>query len=159
MQALDYWNERIRKDINMIRFTQKRTGLGYRPLARRYVGQDPDLPATKEGIAIAASIALWGNKMDLSLYSRCGTPIRMSFPTEAAEANLCTTMRMLWRRTGTLRRAGGGQDIIVDNAGFRADYRSAPRATLDSIRYCETVTFQLKSHPTLFLTHFEKDLL
>jgi hypothetical protein len=32
------------------------------------LGRIPNLPKTSEGIDVAASIALWGNKMDLSIW-------------------------------------------------------------------------------------------
>jgi hypothetical protein len=165
MQALDYWN----KDSAGYQYDpflkQKRAGLiSSTGSAEAMLAKIPDLPATKEGIAIAASIALWGNKMDLSLWPADAANADkdvFSVILEAAVENLLHNDEdVLAAHCDKLRQSGGGQvDIIVDNAGFELITDLALAQHLIQAGIAKTVTFQLKSHPTFVSDALEKDLL
>jgi hypothetical protein len=165
MQALDYWNEDSEGYQYDPFLVQKRAGLlSSVGSAEAMLAKIPDLPATKEGIAIAASIALWGNKMDLSLWPADAANADkdvFSPILEAAEANLLHNDEdALAAHCDKLRQAGGGQvDIIVDNAGFELITDLALAQYLIQSGIAKTVTFQLKSHPTFVSDALEKDLL
>jgi hypothetical protein len=165
MQALDYWNEDSEGYQYDPFLVQKRAGLlSSTGSAEAMLAKIPDLPATKEGIAIAASIALWGNKMDLSLWpaDAANSDKDVFSPIlEAAEANLLHNDEdALAAHCDKLRQAGGGQvDIIVDNAGFELITDLALAQHLIQSGIAKTVTFQLKSHPTFVSDALEKDLL
>ncbi len=125
----------------------------------------PHLPkGSSEGINIAASIALWGNKMDLSLWpadaANAGIDIFSNILDKAHENLLHDDSKRLAEHCETLRLKGGGNvDIIVDNAGFEliTDLALAQYLVESGIASC--VTFQLKSHPTFVSDALEKDLL
>lgn len=125
----------------------------------------PDLPtSSSEGINLAASIALWGNKMDLSLWpadaSNSNIDVFSSILDRAQENLLHDDSQKLSAHCEKLRQNGGGNvDIIVDNAGFEliTDLALAQYLVDSGISSC--VTFQLKSHPTFVSDALEKDLL
>lgn len=125
----------------------------------------PDLPkSSSEGINLAASIALWGNKMDLSLWpadaSNANIDIFSTILDKAHENLLHDDSKILAEHCEKLRQQGGGNvDIIVDNAGFEliTDLALAQYLVDSGIASC--VTFQLKSHPTFVSDALEKDLL
>jgi hypothetical protein len=168
MQALDYWNPESVGYMFDPFLKQKRAGLlSSTGSAEAMLAKIPDLPATKEGIAIAASIALWGNKMDLSLWPADAANANVdvfSVILEAAVENLLHNDEdVLARHCDQLRlKAGGGGgqvDIIVDNAGFELITDLALAQHLIQSGIAKTVTFQLKSHPTFVSDALEKDLL
>ena len=69
IQAIGYWDEGSRGYMYDPFEKQKRAGLESSPgSAEPMLAKIPSLPNTSEGIDLAASIALWGNKMDLSLW-------------------------------------------------------------------------------------------
>ena len=126
----------------------------------------------KDGVALAVELALWGNKMDLSLW-----PVKVKKSEyddqaedeenvfakvlEAAKENLLhDDTEQLVALCETIRAKGGGNiDIIVDNAGFElvTDLALADHLIADGVAKC--VMFQLKSHPTFVSDAMEKDLL
>ena len=125
----------------------------------------PDLPKTSsEGINLAASIALWGNKMDLSLWpadaANADIDIFSTILDKAHENLLHDDSEKLAEHCEKLRQKGGGNvDIIVDNAGFEliTDLALAQYLVDSGIASC--VTFQLKSHPTFVSDALDSDLL
>lgn len=125
----------------------------------------PDLPkSSSEGINLAASIALWGNKMDLSLWPADATHASMDiFSTilDKAQDNLLhDDSSTLANHCEKLQQNGGGNvDIIVDNAGFELITDLALAQFLIDSGIASCVTFQLKSHPTFVSDALEKDLL
>jgi hypothetical protein len=125
----------------------------------------PDLPkSSSEGINLAASIALWGNKMDLSLWpadaSHATIDIFSSILDKAQDNLLHDDSDKLAKHCEALRQKGGGNvDIIVDNAGFELITDLALAQFLVDSGIASCVTFQLKSHPTFVSDALEKDLL
>jgi len=122
------------------------------------------LPKTREGVALAAAFALWGNKMDLSIWPADAENSSMDVFANilhAADENLLhDDTDKLTEYCETLRERGDGQiDIIIDNAGFELVTDLALADHLIASRVAQTVTFQLKSHPTFVSDALEKDLL
>jgi len=121
------------------------------------------LPKTKEGVALAAAFALWGNKMDLSIWPADAENSSMDVFAEilhAADDNLLhDDTEVLTDHCEVLRERGDGNvDIIVDNAGFELVTDLALADHLVASGVAEVVTFQLKSHPTFVSDALEKDL-
>jgi hypothetical protein len=123
--------------------------------------------AWKEGVSVAAELALWGNKMDLSLWpAEVGSSDKGEHDNvfakvlEVAKENLLHDDTAKLQQTAErLRQNGGGNvDIIVDNAGFElvTDLALADHLIADGVASC--VTFQLKAHPTFVSDALEKDL-
>lgn len=117
-----------------------------------------------QGTKLAASIALWGNKMDLSLWpadTKTATKdIFSAILDKAQEGLLHDDSPVLIEHCEKLRARGGGNvDIIVDNAGFELITDLALGQYLVESGIAKCVTFQLKSHPTFVSDALEKDLL
>lgn len=165
MQAIGYWDEDSPGYRNDPFRKQKRAGLESSVgSAEPMLEKIPNLPKTAEGIDLAASIALWGNKMDLSIWpadaKNADIDVFSSILESAAENLLHDDLELLAQHCETLRANGGGNvDIIVDNAGFEliTDLALAQHLIESGIASC--VTFQLKSHPTFVSDALEKDLL
>ena len=168
MECLAYWDPEA-PTYKFDPFSkQKRAGLETSPgSAENVMARLTTLPHTKEGVALAAAFALWGNKMDLSLW-----PVSTSseesqqvdvFSTVLQSANdnlLHDDTDTLTSHCETLQSNGGGAiDIIVDNAGFELVMDLALADHLVASGVANTVTFQLKSHPTFVSDAMEKDLL
>ena len=164
MQALGYWD----KDSAGYQYDpfakQKRAGLtssvaSAEPMLTRI----PSLPPTKEGIELAAAFALWGNKMDLSLWpadaANQNVDVFSEILEKAAENLLHDDSDTLGDYCDKLRsKRGGNVDIIVDNAGFELVTDLALGQHLVESGIAKCVTFQLKSHPTFVSDALEKDL-
>ena len=165
IQAIGYWDEGTPGYKHDPFLKQKQAGLKSSVgSAEPMLSKIPSLPKTSEGIDLAASIALWGNKMDLSLWpadaSNADVDIFSSILESASENLLHDDLGVLAAHCETLRKKGGGNvDIIVDNAGFEliTDLALAQHLVESGIASC--VTFQLKSHPTFVSDALEKDLL
>ena len=117
-----------------------------------------------DGVNIAASIALWGNKMDLSLWpadaANADVDIFSSILEKAHENLLHDDSKALAEHCRMLHSKGGGNvDIIVDNAGFELITDLALAQYLIDSGIAKCVTFQLKSHPTFVSDALERDLL
>ena len=121
--------------------------------------------AWKEGLSIAVELALWGNKMDLSIWpadAYGGEAAKNAFAQvlEVAKENLLhdDTDKLLEHCENLRTKGGGNIDIIIDNAGFElvTDLALADHLIADGVAKC--VTFQLKSHPTFVSDALEKDL-
>lgn len=165
IEAIGYWDEG-NPGFKYDPFAkQKRAGLESSVgSAEPMLGRIPKLPSTAEGIDLAASIALWGNKMDLSLWPADATntnvDIFSSILESASENLLHDDFGVLAEHCEMLRKKGGGNvDIIVDNAGFEliTDLALAEYLIESGIASC--VTFQLKSHPTFVSDALEKDII
>jgi hypothetical protein len=143
------------------------------------------LPHDQNGLALALSFALWGNQMDLSLWpadkanninkddgtTTTTTTIRddrfakvLAAASEqlladdtAAVANYCFDVL----KPSTHRGGGGGGnvDIIVDNACLELVTDLALATFLIESGVAQTVTFQLKAHPTFVSDALTTDLL
>ncbi|CAB9527222.1 glutamate O-methyltransferase [Seminavis robusta] len=165
MAAIGYWEP----DTAGYRYDpflkQKRAGLQSSVgSAEPMLAKIPALPRDSEGIQLAASIALWGNKMDLSLWPADMDNAKVDMFSQvlatASENLLHDDSDVLAAHCDKLRQTGGGNvDIIVDNAGFElvTDLALAQYLVQSGIAKC--VTFQLKSHPTFVSDALEKDLL
>jgi Damage-control phosphatase ARMT1-like domain len=118
----------------------------------------------QEAFDIAIQIALWGNKMDLSLWPADTSNSKMDvFSTilEKAHENLLhDDTTQLSNYCQTLYQKGGGIiDIIIDNAGFELITDLTLGQYLIQSGIAKIVTFQLKSHPTFVSDALEKDLI
>ena len=165
IQATGFWDKGSAGYMYDPFIKQKRAGLttsagSAEPMLKRI----PNLPKNDEGITLAASIALWGNKMDLSLWpadlENAQVDVFSEILEKAAENLLHDDSDKLSAYCEKLRAKGGGNvDIIVDNAGFElvTDLALAQHLVESGIAKC--VTFQLKSHPTFVSDAMEKDLL
>lgn len=166
IQAIGYWDEGTPGYKYDPFAKQKRAGLeSSAGSAEPMLAKIPDLPKTSsEGIDLAASIALWGNKMDLSLWpadaANADVDIFSSILESASDNLLHDDLGVLAEHCESLRKKGGGNvDIIVDNAGFELITDLALAQYLIESGIAATVTFQLKSHPTFVSDALEKDLL
>ena len=165
MEAIGYWDEGTPGYKYDPFVKQKRAGLESSVgSAEPMLGKIPNLPSTAEGIDLAASISLWGNKMDLSLWpadaANTNVDVFSSILESASENLLHDDLAVLAQHCEMLRSKGGGNvDIIVDNAGFEliTDLALAEHLIESGIAAC--VTFQLKSHPTFVSDALEKDLV
>jgi hypothetical protein len=120
--------------------------------------------ALATGIQLVASMALWGNQMDLSLWPADASHARQDIFTaildRAHEHLLHDDSDALTEHCQRWHRQGGGQiDIIVDNAGFELVTDLALAQYLVQSGIAQRVTFQLKSHPTFVSDAQTKDLL
>lgn len=164
MEAIGYWDEGTAGYKYDPFARQKQAGLESSVgSAEPMLSKIPTLPKTSEGIELAASIALWGNKMDLSIWpadaADTHVDIFTSILASASENLLHDDFDKLASHCKQLRENGGGNvDIIVDNAGFEliTDLALAQHLVESGIASC--VTFQLKSHPTFVSDALEKDL-
>lgn len=165
MQAIGYWDKGTAGYMYDPFLKQKRAGLvSSVGSAEAMLGKIPNLPKTSEGIGIASSIALWGNKMDLSLWpadvEHANVDIFSSILEKAHENLLHDDTQALADLCAKLQAKGGGKvDIIVDNAGFELVTDLALAQHLIESGIASVVTFQLKSHPTFVSDALEKDLL
>eukprot|EP00566_Odontella_aurita_P014699 CAMPEP_0113586980 /NCGR_PEP_ID=MMETSP0015_2-20120614/34617_1 /TAXON_ID=2838 /ORGANISM="Odontella" /LENGTH=542 /DNA_ID=CAMNT_0000492515 /DNA_START=25 /DNA_END=1653 /DNA_ORIENTATION=+ /assembly_acc=CAM_ASM_000160 len=121
------------------------------------------LPPTREGTGLAAAFALWGNKMDLSIWpadaDNADRDVFSEILERAGENLLHDDANELEDHCEGLRERGGGNvDVIVDNAGFELVTDLALADHLVSAGVAGVVTFQLKSHPTFVSDAMEKDL-
>lgn len=165
IEAIGYWDEGTPGFKYDPFIKQKRAGLESSVgSAEPMLEKIPKLPKTAEGIDLAASIALWGNKMDLSIWpadaANTNVDIFSSILESASENLLHNDLGVLGEHCESLRMKGGGSvDIIVDNAGFEliTDLALAQHLIESGIASC--VTFQLKSHPTFVSDALEKDLI
>jgi len=142
----------------------KRAGLDSSVKSAEYMLEKvASLPNTKEGVALAAAFALWGNKMDLSIWPADAENSSLDVFAKilhAADDNLLhDDTDLLTERCEMLRERGDGKiDIIVDNAGFELVTDLALADHLISSGVAQVVTFQLKGHPTFVSDALEKDL-
>lgn len=177
IDVIQYWDENDRvssgKNPGYLYdpfIKQKRAGLvssvasaeGVLGKINNLVASDED--SIDQGTRLAASIALWGNKMDLSLWpadTKTATQdIFSAILDKATEGLLHDDSSLLVEHFEKLKAKGGGNiDIIVDNAGFEliTDLAMAQYLVESGIAKC--VTFQLKSHPTFVSDAMESDLL
>ena len=132
MQCLGYW-DRSSAGYNYDPFAkQKRAGLvSSVGSAEPVLAKIPHLPANTDGLNFAVSLALWGNKMDLSLWpadtESAATDVFSSILAAATENLLHDDIPKLdaycfdvLKRKNNSNNGddGAAVDIIVDNAGF-----------------------------------------
>jgi len=126
METLDYFNPESSTYMYDPFAKQKRAGLDTSvATAEPILSQIKDLGKkdVKDGFALAAAFALWGNKMDLSIWPADGKDdVPEMFQKILASANdnlLHDDTTTLVRYGQKLLDNGGGEiDVVVDNAGF-----------------------------------------
>ena len=119
--------------------------------------------SVEDGFGLAAAFALWGNKMDLSLWpTEENDNIPGTFQKILADANdnllHDDTKQLVTYGKSLLEKGGGCIDIVVDNAGFELVMDLALADYLIASNIASKVRFQLKSHPTFVSDALEKDL-
>ncbi|GAX15636.1 hypothetical protein FisN_3Hh108 [Fistulifera solaris] len=172
MQAIGYWDPKSPGYQHDPFLAQKQAGLhssvtSAESVLAKLFYQTPEVlheESLEAGLALATSIALWGNKMDLSLWpadkEQRNSDIFSKILEQASQNLLHDDTQVLRRHCQMLKERGGGQvDIIVDNAGFELVTDLALAHYLIESGIATTVTFQLKSHPTFVSDALEKDLL
>ena len=163
MDCLGYWDAESPGYLYDPFEKQKQAGLGSSTAsAESVLAKISQLPPTDDGLQVALSMALWGNKMDLSLWPADvsqNSDIFSSILAKAHENLLHDDSLAVAQYCSKLRDRGGGMvDIIVDNAGFELVTDLAAAQHLIESGIAHTVTFQLKSHPTFVSDALEKDL-
>jgi len=131
--------------------------------AENLLGKIAALPKTREGAGLAAAFALWGNKMDLSIWpadaENSSTDVFAGILQAGKDNLLHDDTDALTEHCDVLRARGDGRvDIIVDNAGFELVTDLALADHLVASGVASVVTFQLKSHPTFVSDALEQDL-
>jgi len=165
IQAIGYWDEGTIGYQYDPFAKQKRAGLlSSVASAEAVLGKVTSMVSAPNGVALAASIALWGNKMDLSLWpadaTAGDTDVFTAILDSAAKNLLHDDSEALISHCQKLKEKGGGAlDIIIDNAGFELITDLVLGQFLVQSGIAHTVTFQLKSHPTFVSDALEKDLL
>jgi len=124
----------------------------------------PSLPHTPEGMKLASAFALWGNKMDLSIWPADDNDkakhVFNDILSKASENLLHDDTLQLTQTLSKLQQKGGGKiHIIVDNAGFELVTDLALADYLLQSKCAHTIVFELKSHPTFVSDALEKDLM
>lgn len=119
--------------------------------------------SVEDGFGLASAFALWGNKMDLSIWptdENSNIPGAFQKILASANDNLLhdDTKALIEHGQKLLEKGGGNVDIVVDNAGFELIMDLALADYLIASNIASTVTFQLKSHPTFVSDALEMDL-
>jgi hypothetical protein len=119
--------------------------------------------SVEDSFGLAAAFALWGNKMDLSIWpteENSNIPGVFQQILASANDNLLhdDTNELVRHGQNLLAKGGGNVDIVVDNAGFELIMDLALADYLIASGIASKVTFQLKSHPTFVSDALEKDL-
>jgi len=166
MEAIDYFNPKSSTYLFDPFAKQKRAGLvSSVETAEPILKQILTLlnKPIEDGFSLAAAFALWGNKMDLSIWpTEQNGNISSAFQKVLSSANdnlLHDDTEALVQHGNDLFAKGGGNiHIVVDNAGFELIMDLALADYLIASKIASTVTFQLKSHPTFVSDALEKDL-
>jgi hypothetical protein len=166
MEAFDYFNPQSLTYRHDPFLSQKQAGLtSSLATAEPILKQIESLPqkSPKDGLALAAAFALWGNKMDLSIWPADdmeNIPGMFQDILKSANDNLLhdDTNVLVQRGQALLEMGGGNVDIVVDNAGFELIMDLALADYLIASGIAKTFTFQLKSHPTFVSDAMEADL-
>ncbi len=166
METLDYFNPKSSTYMYDPFAKQKRAGLETsvataEPIMHQVGGLANK--SVKDGFALAAAFALWGNKMDLSIWPADDAedaPRIFQKILASANDNLLhdDTDNLVEYGQSLLDKEGGAVDIVVDNAGFELIMDLALADYLVASGVARVVRFQLKSHPTFVSDALEKDL-
>eukprot|EP00560_Eucampia_antarctica_P007941 CAMPEP_0197823844 /NCGR_PEP_ID=MMETSP1437-20131217/1155_1 /TAXON_ID=49252 ORGANISM="Eucampia antarctica, Strain CCMP1452" /NCGR_SAMPLE_ID=MMETSP1437 /ASSEMBLY_ACC=CAM_ASM_001096 /LENGTH=509 /DNA_ID=CAMNT_0043423209 /DNA_START=56 /DNA_END=1585 /DNA_ORIENTATION=- len=175
LQALGYFSKGSNDKQDQITFQydpfvkQKRAGLYTSPGSAEAVMSKveslPELKDQEEACALAAAFALWGNKMDLSIWpadvSSASSVDVFTDILDNANDNLLhdDTDKLTQHCLSLLNKGGGRIDIIIDNAGFELVTDLALADYLIASGIAKVVNFQLKKHPTFVSDAMETDLL
>lgn len=170
LQALGYFSPASKATYQYDPFVkQKRAGLNTSPgSAEAVMSKIENLPKLKdqeEACALAAAFALWGNKMDLSIWpadvsSASSVDVFSSILENSNDNLLHDDTATLTKHCSSLKDKGGGRvDIIIDNAGFELVMDLALADYLVASGIAKVVNFQLKKHPTFVSDAMESDFL
>jgi len=169
METLDYFNPQSSTYLYDPFAKQKSAGLytsvaTAEPIFSQIVTLG-EKDVTDGAMGLAAAFALWGNKMDLSLWPADGSDganvpgLFQSILKNANDNLLHDDTKELVAYGQKLKDKGGGLvDIVVDNAGFELIMDLALADYLIDSGVAKVVRFQLKSHPTFVSDALEKDL-
>jgi hypothetical protein len=171
IETLDYFNPQSPTYQYDPFHSQKRAGLETsvataEPILAQLAGKSTlGSKPVADGMALAAAFALWGNKMDLSIWpadaeESAGVPGLFQQILESANDNLLhdDTDPLVEYGQVLKERGGGVVDIVVDNAGFELIMDLALADYLIDSGVAKVVRFQLKSHPTFVSDALENDL-
>ena len=123
-----------------------------------------DLVCDAKASAFFLSLALWGNRMDLSLWPADAGVASSSEAFDqvlasSSEQLLADDTEQVTQLLDTLRAKGGGViDLVVDNAGFElcTDLLLADHLVGSGAAKC--VRFRVKHHPTFVSDALERDV-
>jgi len=123
-----------------------------------------ELVGDAKASAFFLSLALWGNRMDLSLWPADAGVASSSEAfdrvlTSSSEQLLADDTEQVTKLLDTLRAKGGGTiDLVVDNAGFElcTDLLLADHLVGSGAAKC--VRFRVKHHPTFVSDALERDV-
>ena len=167
MEALEYFDPQAPTYLFDPFAKQKRAGLHSSVSTADPILKQIETLSTKsieDGFGLAAAFALWGNKMDLSIWpteQNDNIPGMFQKILASANDNLLhdDTDALVQHGKDLLAKGGGNVDIVIDNAGFELIMDLALGDYLIASKIASKVTFQLKSHPTFVSDALEKDLL
>jgi hypothetical protein len=170
IETLDYFNPQSSTYLHDPFHAQKFAGLETsvataEPILAQLSGGKLGSKPVEDGFALASAFALWGNKMDLSIWpadaeESAGVPGLFQNILSSANDNLLhdDTKKLVEYGKVLKERGDGVVDIIVDNAGFELIMDLALADYLIDSGVAKVVRFQLKSHPTFVSDALEKDL-
>eukprot|EP00518_Triparma_eleuthera_P011143 CAMPEP_0182482006 /NCGR_PEP_ID=MMETSP1319-20130603/38350_1 /TAXON_ID=172717 /ORGANISM="Bolidomonas pacifica, Strain RCC208" /LENGTH=360 /DNA_ID=CAMNT_0024683681 /DNA_START=227 /DNA_END=1305 /DNA_ORIENTATION=- len=118
--------------------------------------------AASVGLRVAVLSALWGNKMDLSIWPASSGDAGADVFSAVFDAAADSLLRDDTDRVAALLAARAGKarvHIVVDNAGFELVTDLALADYLVTSGLAESVTFQLKAHPTFVSDAMASDLM
>ncbi|CAM9983768.1 unnamed protein product, partial [Laminaria digitata] len=137
-------------------------------LAKRLLATDAEVLGSKTGIQLYATTALWGNRMDLSIWpvekdggNSAGSGDVFSQVLGSSSENLLAddSERLAEALVSCGEQGGQRVDIIVDNAGFELFCDLCLADCLATGGTASRVVIQLKGHPTFVSDAMAKDML
>eukprot|EP00903_Cladosiphon_okamuranus_P013637 g12701.t1 len=137
-------------------------------LAERLLATDADVLRSKRGIKLYTTAALWGNRMDLSIWpvekdgeNAAGSGDVFSQVLESSSENLLAddSERLAEVLAACGERGGERVDIVVDNAGFELFCDLCLADCLATGGTASRVVIQLKGHPTFVSDAMAKDMM
>ncbi|CAM9633651.1 unnamed protein product [Ascophyllum nodosum] len=137
-------------------------------LAKRLLATDVDVLGSKTGVKLYATAALWGNRMDLSIWpveedganSARGGDVFSQVLESSSENLLADDSECLTAALEACRDRGGARvDIVVDNAGFELFCDLCLSDCLATGGTASRVVIQLKGHPTFVSDAMAKDMM
>ncbi|CAN0355930.1 unnamed protein product [Pylaiella littoralis] len=137
-------------------------------LAKRLLATDAEVLGSKRGIKLYTTAALWGNRMDLSIWpvekggeNSAGSGDVFSQVLESSSENLLAddSDRLAEVLAAYGERGGERVDIVVDNAGFELFCDLCLADCLATGGTASRVVIQLKGHPTFVSDAMAKDMM
>ncbi|CAN0276347.1 unnamed protein product, partial [Ectocarpus fasciculatus] len=137
-------------------------------LAKRLLATETEVLGSATGIKLYATAALWGNRMDLSIWpvekdgaTSAGSGDVFSQVLESSSENLLADDADRVAETLVACRERGGErvDIVVDNAGFELFCDLCLADCLAMGGAASHVVIQLKGHPTFVSDAMAKDMM